>query len=402
MRRKVIPVLAALTVAVVVAGTATAVSMSGRGGGSRTISAVFSETPALYPGNHVDVLGMPVGSVTAVHAGPTGVVVTMRVDDTVTIPAGAGAYLVAPNVVNDRYVELSPAYTGGPSMAPGTTIPQARTHVPLSVDAVLADLDSLFKALAPTVSDPKGALASLVADLDKQLAGQGPALNSTIMSLGSAATGLNADGPNLAKTIDNLSPFVAALAGAAHQYQAFTGNLAGASTVLNADRSELASTLSTLQQVLAQLATFVQANAGHLGSTLHNLGTAAAAVAAKQHDLARAVQVGGLALQNLDAAIYKQYPAYPNEQPYLPFLETRVNFDGAAVSLSNSLCGSNVLRTADLLVGAVPGADGGKSPASSAAASCLFDVAAANIGAPPGDPTTANATYAGLLAAAAR
>ena len=200
----------------------------------------------------------------------------------------------------------------------------------------------------------------------------------------------------------SLSPFVAAASAAANQYQAFSDNLAGASTILNSDRTQLASTLATLQQSLAQIATFVQANAGSLGSTVDNLGTAAAAVAAQQQSLTQAVQVGGLALQNLDAAIYKQYPAYPNEQPHLPFLETRVNWDGAAVALSTELCGSNTLRTAALLVGAVPGADGGKNPASSISASCLFDTGAANIGLVPGAPTTPDATYAGLLAAGAR
>jgi len=51
---------------------------------------------------------MPVGEVTKVTPGPTYVTVVMQLPATTDLPAGAQAFLMAPQVVNDRYVQLNP------------------------------------------------------------------------------------------------------------------------------------------------------------------------------------------------------------------------------------------------------------------------------------------------------
>src|SRR6516164_8855511 len=81
------------------------------------VTAYFTETIGVYPGSTVRVLGVPVGTVTAVQPQGTQVKVTMTVDSGVTVPADAKAVVVAASVVSDRYVQLTPAYTGGPQLA---------------------------------------------------------------------------------------------------------------------------------------------------------------------------------------------------------------------------------------------------------------------------------------------
>lgn len=393
MTPRVLIAIVAIAAAIVLAGAAFAI-VNRDGTPTRPVTAVFAEAPALYPGNHVEVLGLPVGTITSVQPGPAGVTVRMQVNRSVTIPADAQAYLVASEVVNDRYVELSPAYSGGPAMAAGTVIPETRTHVPLSVDAVLANLDGLFNALAPTVADPHGALASLVDDLNRELAGQGPAIHSTIASLGQASSDLAADSPGVAQTLSHLSPFITAAAADTRDYQTFSTNLSMVSQELNADSGALAGTLSTLQQTLAQLTRFIQANQAHLGNSLTHLDTLSTALVSKEKDLADIVQVTPLALENLDTAIYNTDPGHPR-------LTARVDFINGTQAYTDQVCGSEVLRFVDLLVGDVPAALNAQhtSPSSTLDLGCVFGTGAQNVGVPPGAPTIPNLSIADLVGA---
>ena len=75
---------------------------------SRTSRATIS----VYEGSDVRVLGVPVGTVTRVEPTGTDVTVTMAYDDDVKLPADAKAVIIAPSVVGDRYVQLTPAYSG--------------------------------------------------------------------------------------------------------------------------------------------------------------------------------------------------------------------------------------------------------------------------------------------------
>jgi virulence factor Mce-like protein len=266
-RVRLVPLAAGLIAATVVLGAIGVVVARSGSTPTRTIRALFGHVPGLYVGNHVDVLSVPVGSITSITPGVTGVMVTMSIDKRVPIPRDASAVLMAPQVVNDRFIALTPVYNGGPTMPAGTTIPMARTVVPLSIDQVLDTLDSLFRALGPAAADQKGVLAGLLDQLNDQLDGQGEPLHATIASAASAASDLAADSPELAATLNKLSSFVATLADDSSNYELFTSTLAGAAAQLNGQKTELAGALSILQQTLAQVAGFVRANASTVGAT---------------------------------------------------------------------------------------------------------------------------------------
>ena len=87
-----------------------------------TLSAYFGKTVGLYAGSSVRVLGVPVGQVTGVTPQGDAVRVDMQVDDGVQLPADVGAVVVAPSLVSDRYVQLTPAYDSGPTLATGTVL----------------------------------------------------------------------------------------------------------------------------------------------------------------------------------------------------------------------------------------------------------------------------------------
>lgn len=86
--------------------------------GGTKVSAYFGRTVGLYAGSSVRVLGIKVGEITAVTPAGDQVRVDMNVDAGVSIPADAGAVVVAPSLVSDRYVQLTPPTTPGRSSRP--------------------------------------------------------------------------------------------------------------------------------------------------------------------------------------------------------------------------------------------------------------------------------------------
>lgn len=300
----------------------------------RTVTAMFAETPGLYAGNRVTIDEVPVGTITSVKASATGVAVHMRLPMHYLIPANAEAVLDAPQVVNDRAIELTPGYSGGPVMANHTVIPVGRTVAPLSTDQILRSLDNLLKALGPVASDKSGVLASLINTLNNQLGGQGTNFHNTIGDASGAVTALASDSPEMAATLTQLASFVQSAAADAGEYQQFTGNLEGAAADLNSDRGQLAAVLNQLDQTLGQITTFISANAGNLKGSLTNLQQAMGAVAANQQSLAQIIRVTPLLAQNLQNVV--------TPTPQGPALAGRFNPTATLKPLIRQMCGNTV------------------------------------------------------------
>lgn len=387
-RLRIIPLVGAVVAAVVIAGglwiTVDRVNRTPM----RTISALFAQAPGLYAGNHVEVLSMPVGSITSITPRVGGVLVKMSVERKVKVPANASAVLMAPQVVNDRGVALTPVYRGGPAMADNATIPMNRTAEPLSVDQVLGTLDTLFKALGPTAADKQGVLSSLIAQLNSQLDGQGQPLHDTIASATQATGGLVADAPQLATTLTQLSSFVSTLAADSANYQSFTSNLASAADQLNGEKTQLAGALSTLGQTLSDVTTFVRANGATIGSTLDRLNTAVAAVASQQHSLAQALNLLPLAGQNLNNTVGTDYsvPGHPTK-----VIQARLDQSGDSLGLLETVCGSILPRAAAF------GLDQNK--ASVLDVICPFGGAVSELARVPGSPAGPDLSLTDLLKA---
>jgi virulence factor Mce-like protein len=304
------------------------------------VTAEFVEAPGLYVGNHVDILGVPVGTVTAITPRSGSVIVAMSIPESVPVPTSAQAFLMAPDIVNDRYVQLS-AYRGGPKMVGGTRIPMARTVVPQSVDEIITNLDALASALGPGGANGNGAVTRIVHDLANTFGGNGTNLHTTIVSLSQALGAIQGDGPQVTATLDNLGTLTAALAADTGGYQAFAGDLSAVTTSLAGDDSDIASALSSLGKVLGQLAAFVQANQASIGASLGNLQTFTAAVAGQQQALAQAFDLGGLALENFNQAIDTKAPGGAA-------LATRLDGTADTGSLVQEVCGGAFNRLLDL------------------------------------------------------
>ena len=152
----------------------------------KQVTAYFTETIGVYPGSTVRVLGVPVGTVDAIQPQGTQVKVTMTVNSGVAVPADAKAVVVAASVVSDRYVQLTPAYTGGPQLTDDAVIPVSRTAVPVEVDQIYTSLNRFAQALGPNGLNKNGALSELVKTGAANLTGNGADLHAMITQFGGA------------------------------------------------------------------------------------------------------------------------------------------------------------------------------------------------------------------------
>ncbi|MGI8492620.1 MAG: MCE family protein [Acidimicrobiales bacterium] len=334
LRRISFPLLAAMVLATIVGSL---VGLVVHHAPTKSVTAVFKVAPGLYTDNHVDVLGIPVGKVDSITPGLDGVKVRISIPANLDIPGDVKVVLVAPNVVNDRYIQLDPPYTGGPKLEAGAVIPTSRTFTPVSVDDILNNLDNLAKALGPGGANGNGALSNLLDSLSNSVNGQGQNFHTTIVALSKALSAVASNPQQVTGLLDHLGTLTQALADHSNTYTAFANDLASVSSELSSETPNIASALSNLQQALGQLADFVQTNKGSLGATVANLQAFAGTIAQQQKALAQAFDVGPLALQNLSAAI-------DNNAPGGPALRARYDPSSTSAGFIKQLCGSVLIR----------------------------------------------------------
>jgi phospholipid/cholesterol/gamma-HCH transport system substrate-binding protein len=295
-------IVLAVVAAVLVAGGVLGAVLATRPAPLR-ITAHFLSAPGLYVGNHVDILGVPVGRITKITPGERDVAVELSLPSDQRVPADAEAVLTAANVVSDRFIQLSPPYTDGPLMRSGADIPTSRVHTPVEVDELFSSLDELGKALGPNGIDSKGSLGDVAHVVAQNLDGNGQRLHDTITGLAGALPAVSANAKQLTSLLRDLDTLSRALANHDDTVSAFYRDLATATSQLAGERHDIATALSTLQSALGQLGTFVQNNRAALGANIGNLVTVSNALLAHQRELIETFDVLPLTISNLGATV---------------------------------------------------------------------------------------------------
>jgi phospholipid/cholesterol/gamma-HCH transport system substrate-binding protein len=263
------------------------------------VTAYFDKTVGVYSGSAVRVLGVPVGTITDVQPQGDVVKVDMTLDDGIEIPAGARAVIVAPSLVSDRFVQLTPAYTTGPAMASGAVIPREQTASPVELDDLYASVNKLTTGLGPNGANSDGAVSDLLNSLSGTLRGNGENLNDTVKQLAAAADTLSGSKDDLFTTVDNLGKFTDALAKSDSAVHEFYGRLADVSTFLADDREEVAEALSSLAVALGDVKSFVGENKDLLASNVENLTGVTKALVDQRAAIAEILDVAPLGASNL-------------------------------------------------------------------------------------------------------
>lgn len=267
--------------------------------GKKHVTAYFSSAIGLYVGNSVRVLGVEMGTVTAVDPMGNQVKVEMSYDRSVRIPADARAAIVAPSLVSDRYVQLAPAYTGGSVIDDGAVIPLDKTAVPVEVDELYASLDKISQSLGPNGANRNGSLSDLLTTLARNLDGNGEALHDTITKLSQAAGTLSGSREDLFATISNLADFTTALANSDKQVRQFEDQLADVSGYLAGEKDNLAATVRRLGTTLALVEDFINRNHDRLRSNVDKLAGVTRVLSDQRGALAQILDVAPLGLGNV-------------------------------------------------------------------------------------------------------
>ncbi|MGH3877116.1 MAG: MCE family protein [Actinophytocola sp.] len=262
------------------------------------LTAHFDRAVGVYPGSEVKVLGIGVGRITEVEPRGDRVRVAMTVDEGIEIPADASAVVVAPSLVSDRYVQLTPAYDGGPLMRDGTTIPLARTDTPVEIDDLTRSVNELATALGPNGANADGALSDVLDTAAANLSGNGELFGETIRSLSDATAALADSRGDLFATVDNLSRFTKALADSDAQVRAFNDRLAGVAGYLADDRDELGTALSSLGTSLGRVKGFIGQHKDKISSNVDNLTGVTQALVDQRAAVAEILDVAPLAMSN--------------------------------------------------------------------------------------------------------
>jgi len=285
-------------VVVIGGGTAAGVVSLGGGGGLR-ITAYFNRTIGVYSGSDLRILGVKEGTVDSVTPDGTQVRVVLTVDPGVKVPADASAVVVAPTLIADRYIQLTPAYTGGPQLPDHGSIPESRTGTPMEIDQLYQSITQLADSLGPNGANSDGALSQLLNTGAANLNGNGAALGNTINQLGSAAKTLNGNSDQLFATLTSLQSFTSMLKQNNSQVQSATGELSSVSGFLAQDKTDLGTALSQLATALGQVQSFIQDNRGQLQNVVNQLVPITQTMVQQRASLAELLDTAPLAADNV-------------------------------------------------------------------------------------------------------
>lgn len=242
----------------------------------KVITAHFSSATAIYPGDEVRVVGVPVGTIRSIEPVGTHTRVELAIDRDVPIPADAKAIIVAPNLVSARYIQLTPAYGSSPE-ASGATLPdgaeigQDRTAIPVEWDQIKEQLTRLAEELGPDSGISDTSLGRFIDTAADAMDGNGDKLRETITQLSEVGRVLGEGSGNIVDVIKNLQVFVTALRDSNIQIVQFQDRLADVTHVVNGSGSELDALFTELSVAVGKVEGFIAGSRDQTGEQLQRL-----------------------------------------------------------------------------------------------------------------------------------
>ncbi len=263
-----------------------------------TYVAYFANTNGLYTGDEVRILGVAVGTVEKIEPQPTAAKVTLTVDRQYPVPAGVQAAVLSPSLVSARAIQLVPAYSGGPKLADGATIPLDRTAVPVEWDDLRAQLEKLTDSLQPTTPGGPSAVGEFINSAAANLRGQGDTAHDTVIKLSQAISALGDHSTDIFSTVRNLQLLVSALSSSSDLLAEFNTNLADITTVLSNSPNEVANATKGLDGAVNDLRGFIAENREGLGVAFDHLNAITTALNDSRGDVKQVLHIAPTVFQN--------------------------------------------------------------------------------------------------------
>lgn len=261
--------------------------------------AYFDNSNGIFVGDDVVVLGVKVGQIDKIEPQPQSAKITFWVDDKYKVPATADAVILSPKLITSRAIQLTPAYTGGPTMSDGAIIPQARTAVPVEFDDLRRELDKLTESLQPTQPGGVSPLGEFISTAADNLRGQGAQIRNTIIKLSQAVSALGDHSGDIFSTVKNLSTLVSALHDSADLMRQLNSNLAAVTALLANSPDEVGHAITDLNSAVGDVGRFVNDNREALGTTSDKLASISKALIDSLDDVKQTLHVLPNALQDI-------------------------------------------------------------------------------------------------------
>ncbi len=282
----------ALVAALVAAGVAVYLATATKSG-----TAYFTAVKNIYPKDRVRIQGVNVGEIESITPEADRVRVDFTYDAKYDLPADAGAAIVTPTLVATRFLQIAPAYKGGPVLADGGVIPIQRTVAPLEFDDLKNELSRVAQQLGPN-GEGHGALNRFLAVSAANSDGRGQQFHDLIRNA-SAAIQTLADGrEDLFGTVRNLQTVVTSLSAIDGQIVEFNQRLDDVSGILDENRQQLGDAIRGVDAAGRAIDEFVKSNGDQLDSSVRKLGELNGNLAAQRDNLAQILHVAPTTLQN--------------------------------------------------------------------------------------------------------
>lgn len=286
-----------LTTALALAVVAGSCSVLPGGGGGTGATVFFERAVSLFEGSEVRVLGLPAGTVDEVEVEGDRVRVEITVDDDVPVPGDVQATIVPLSLIGERYVQLFPAYTGGPRLEDGAVIPLERTTVPVEPDEALRALRDLLEDLNPEGS------RRLTENLAQDLDGRGETINDTIREIAGVTRDFGAKSEELGRIIDNFDDFTRTLLTREDQIGEVLDDFAVVTGVLAEERDRLGNIVTNLATFAGNAKDLVDEHGDALGDDLEVLEHVAQAIRANIDSVDQLLAAGPITASGLKEAV---------------------------------------------------------------------------------------------------
>jgi phospholipid/cholesterol/gamma-HCH transport system substrate-binding protein len=238
---------------------------------TNSVVAYFPAANALYPGDKVQIMGLPVGAIDNVEPAGDKMKVTLHYENHYKLPANVSAVILNPTLVASRVIQLEPPYKGGPVMADDAIIPIERTQVPVEWDQLRNSITNIVSKLGPTPEQPKGPFGEVIESFANGLAGKGKQINTTLDNLSRAVSALNEGRGDFFAVVRSLALFVTALHQDDQQFVALNQNLADFTTRFASTDSDLSNTIRQVDGLISTVRPFLAKNGEVLARDVDNL-----------------------------------------------------------------------------------------------------------------------------------
>jgi phospholipid/cholesterol/gamma-HCH transport system substrate-binding protein len=265
-----------------------------------TVVAYFENSTGVFAGDHVRIRGVPVGEVVQIEPQPDRAKITFWFDSKYKVPADVKAVILSPQLVTGRAIQLTPPYTGGPTIADGAVIPDDRTAVPVEWDDLRAQLERLTELLKPTGPGGVSTLGALINTTADNLRGQGATIRDTIIKLSQAVSILGDHSNDIFATFKNLSTLVSALSDSADLLEQLNHNLATVTSLLADDPNKVGQAVEDLNAVVADVQNFAADNTEAIGTASDTMASITRVLVESLDDIKQTLHIAPTVLQNFN------------------------------------------------------------------------------------------------------